>query len=100
MDSTLPHDGNSGEGGTPHGSHSPEVRFVWRNTLTMVGAIGTALMLLFMVGFLIVDLVASHRNPYVGVFTFLVIPVLMSVFAILAIVGLLRSRRRLKRLFG
>jgi len=66
----------------------------------MIGGTGTILMLLFMVGFLIVDLVAAQPNPYIGVFTFLVFPVLTFLFAAMAVIGLMRSRLRLKREFG
>jgi len=93
-----PSDGGKSE--APGSPTAPSVRVLWRNTLTVGGGIATILIALFIVGFLVVDLVSTQRSPYVGLFTFLVFPVLAVFSMLLTLIGLVHARRRLKRRFG
>ena len=67
---------------------------VWRNTLTVAGGLLAVLSLLFMIGLLIVELISEHRSPYIGLFAFLVLPGFLVLGLMVALIGVLRARRR------
>lgn len=73
---------------------------VWRNTLSVAGGVLAVLSLLFMIGLLIVELISEHRSPYIGLFAFLVLPGFLVLGLIVAMIGVLRARRRFKRISG
>lgn len=75
-------------------------RAVWRNTMTVAGGLTAVIALLFMVGLLVVDLISAHRSPYIGLFTFLVLPGVLAAGLMIAFIGLWRARRHFKRLNG
>ena len=72
-------------------------RAVWRNTMTITGGLIALFALLFMVGLFIVDLVSAHRSPYIGLFTFLVLPGVLAIGLAITVVGLWRARRWFRR---
>jgi|CXWL01.1.fsa_nt_gi nitrate/TMAO reductase-like tetraheme cytochrome c subunit len=89
------------QGSQTTGRTSPEILGqVWRNTLTIGGGILAALALLFIVAFFAIEFASPQRSPYLGLFTFLVLPGFFVLGMIVAIVGLLRARRRFKRMAG
>lgn len=74
-----------------------QIRPVWRNWLTL-GGFGVALLaLLFTLSFLFFDLITPAPSPYIGVWTYLVLPGFMVLGALAAMVGLwVTGRRRLR----
>lgn len=82
-------------GATPVGAD--EIRALWRNTFTVVGGSIAGLSALATLSLLFVELISGGRNPYLGVFTFLVFPTLLMIGVALVIVGLFFARRRMLR---
>ena len=77
-----------------------EARAAWRNKLTYVGSSLAIIALIFILSFLFFQLIAAHPSPYIGLFTFLVLPGLLVIGLILMSVGLVVTRRRLKQQLG
>lgn len=75
-------------------------QFVWRNTLTIVGAWLAGVSLLFILSLVFFDLVSANPSPYVGVLSFLVFPIIMSIGIAMVVGGLLLKRARLIRRHG
>jgi hypothetical protein len=73
---------------------------LWRNGLTLVGGTLTILSLLFILSFLAIDLTSAQPSPYVGLFTYLVLPGVVFVAVGLVLLGLLLARRRYRRSHG
>ncbi|RMF21590.1 MAG: cytochrome C, partial [Deltaproteobacteria bacterium] len=70
-------------------------RRAWRNVLTYTGGILVALSLLFIVNLLFLDLVTPEPSAYLGMFTFLILPVVLILGVLLIVVGLLFARFRM-----
>lgn len=70
---------------------------LWRNTISLIGMALVALSALFMVSFLLLDLVGGQRNPYIGLFTYLVFPGVLAVGVALVVLGIALTRRRHRR---
>lgn len=75
-------------------------RAMWRNGLTVVGGILAITAALFIVSLLVIDLTAAHPSPYIGLFTYLVLPVILVVALSMIFAGLWVARRRSRRLNG
>ena len=60
---------------------------LWQNRLSYVGAAIAALALLFISSLLFFDLLATHPSPYLGLFTFLVLPAILVLGILLAVFG-------------
>jgi hypothetical protein len=75
-------------------------RYVWRNTLTIVGAWIAGVSLVFILSLVFFDFVVATPSPYVGVLSFLVFPILMSLGLAMMVVGFLRKRAQLIRRHG
>ena len=74
--------------------------YVWRNTLTIVGAWITGVAFVFILSLVFFDFVAANPSPYVGVLSFLVFPIIMTVGMAMVVLGLLRKRAQLVRRHG
>ena len=66
----------------------------------MVGGLLAALITLFIISFLTIDLTSEHPSPYIGLFTYLVFPGVLVLAIWMILVGLFLARRRLRRLRG
>jgi hypothetical protein len=62
--------------------------------VTSLGAVLTTVSAVLFLGFLFLDLFGFHTNPYLGIVTFVLLPVLFLVGLLLIPAGLWRSRRR------
>ncbi len=70
---------------------------LWRNGITLMGwFLGWALGLLGVV-LLGLDLAHGHTSSYVGLFIYLVMPMLLAGCCVLVVIGLLWARRRARR---
>ena len=68
----------------------------FHNAVTLVG-LSIAVVALGLIAFLFVlELFARHSNPYLGLITFLVLPVFVLIGGILAVVGVVREHRSLR----
>ena len=76
-----------------------QAKSIWQNRVTIIGAVVAAIAVLFFVAFQIIGLLQPMANPYVGIWTFLVLPVILVVGLILIPVGYLRERRTRRRLY-
>jgi nitrate/TMAO reductase-like tetraheme cytochrome c subunit len=79
---------------------SDRSRRVWRNALTLSGAWLAAVALVFTLSLFFFDLLTPTPSPYIGVFTFLVLPILITVGVAMMVAGFLLKRRQLHRLYG
>lgn len=70
---------------------------LWRNPVTLIGAALGLFAALFIVSFLLLDVVLGQKNPYLGLFTYLVFPGVMVVGVLLSALGLWIARRRHRR---
>ena len=72
----------------------------YRTTVTVVGTAVSAIALLFILSFLFFELVSGKEQPYLGLFTFLILPGFLLLGLITTLVGFLQTRRQLKKLGG
>ena len=72
-------------------------RLLWKNTLTLVGGAMSIVALLFILGFLFFDLALGGRNPYLGLFTYLIFPGFLVLGAALIVAGLFVARSRARQ---
>ncbi|RMD82673.1 MAG: hypothetical protein D6815_08650 [Candidatus Dadabacteria bacterium] len=70
-------------------------RRAWRNLLTYTGGLLSALSLLFILNLLLLDLATPEPNPYLGLFTFLILPVTLLFGLFLIAAGLITARLRM-----
>ena len=75
-------------------------RWVWRNALTLAGAWLAGVALVFTLSLFFFDLLTPTPSPYIGVFTFLVFPLLIVLGVAMMAVGFFYKRRQLHRLYG
>ena len=75
-------------------------RWVWRNALTLAGAWLAGVALVFTLSLFFFDLLTPRPSPYIGVFTFLVFPLLIILGVAMIAVGVFYKRRQLHRLYG
>ncbi|NOS99705.1 MAG: cytochrome C [Phycisphaerales bacterium] len=73
---------------------------LWRNTTTLVGAVILAGAVLFIVSFLFFDILSPTPSPYLGLFTYLILPGGAVIGGMMIVIGLLAARRRLRRDHG
>jgi len=73
---------------------------LWRNTLTVAGAVLAVVTMLFILSFLWLDLAMAQPSPYIGLFTYLIFPGLLVVATAMISVGLLAARFRFRRQYG
>ncbi len=79
--------------------NSPVLKSIWQNALSIVGAVLAVLAILFFISFQIIELIEPMANPYTGLWTFLVLPIVMVVGLILIPVGYFRERSRRRKYF-
>jgi hypothetical protein len=72
---------------------------IWQNQLSIAGAVLAVLSALFFVSFQIIGLFQPMANPYVGIWTFLVLPIVLMLGLVLIPAGYLRERQRRRRLY-
>lgn len=73
---------------------------LWRNALTLTGAALSLVSVLFILSFLLVELASNGPSPYLGLFTFLILPCGLLVGILLTGAGVLMSRWRHRRQHG
>lgn len=76
-----------------------QLKSIWQNRLTEIGALIAAVAILFFITFQVIELMSATSNPYTGLWTFLVFPVIMIIGLILIPLGYFRERRRRRKLF-
>jgi NapC/NirT cytochrome c family, N-terminal region/Cytochrome c3 len=76
-----------------------KLRSVWQNPWTTAGLILSVLAILFFVSFQLIELGSPTNNPYVGLWTFMVLPAILILGLILMPLGWLLERRRRRKLF-
>ncbi len=72
-------------------------RRLWHNKTTYAGAAFSTMVLLFILSLLFFDIIAPHGNPYIGLFTFLVLPGFLVIGLIVTILGVVLALRRVRR---
>jgi nitrate/TMAO reductase-like tetraheme cytochrome c subunit len=75
-------------------------QYVWRNTLTIVGAWIAGVALIFILSLVFFDFVVATPSPYVGVLSFLVFPIIMTIGLAMMVLGFLRKHAQLARRHG
>ena len=73
---------------------------LWRNTLTVAGAVLAVVAMVFILSFLWLDLAMAQPSPYIGLFTYLILPGLLVIAMAMITVGLLAARFRFRRRYG
>ncbi len=73
---------------------------LWRNPVTMAGAVVAVMAALFILSFVLLDLVSGQQNPYMGLFTYLVLPGVLVVGVVMALCGVAVTRMRYRRQYG
>jgi hypothetical protein len=79
---------------------SSRPRRAWRNAPTYAGGALSLFSLLVIVSLLFFDLLLPEPSPYIGLFTYLIFPALLTVGLLLTVAGLLHGRRMIRRLRG
>jgi nitrate/TMAO reductase-like tetraheme cytochrome c subunit len=69
----------------------------YRNWTSLFGAVLAAVSAVLFLAFFLLDLLGFHTNPYLGIVTFLLLPVLFVLGLLLMPFGLWRARRRVAR---
>ncbi len=77
----------------------PQLKSIWQNRLTETGAVLAALAILFFISFQVIEALTPVSNPYTGLWTFLILPVVMIAGLTLIPVGYFRERARRRRLY-
>lgn len=67
--------------------------------MTIIGAAIAVIAVLFFIAFQIIGLFQPMANPYVGIWTYLVLPVILLIGLILIPIGYLRERRSRRKLY-
>lgn len=70
---------------------------LFNNGTSLLGLIVAAVSAIGILFLFIVDLLLTHQRPYVGIFTYMVLPAVLVLGIAIAAVGALRERRRLVR---
>jgi NapC/NirT cytochrome c family, N-terminal region/Cytochrome c3 len=74
------------------------LKSTWQNPLTETGAVLAILAVFFFISFQLIEAIAASRNPYTGLWSFLVIPAVLVLGLLLIPLGwLLERRKRRKR---
>jgi hypothetical protein len=89
-----------GEAGEEEEVSEDRSQFVWRNTLTIIGAWLTATSFFFIISLVFFDFVVPNPSPYVGVLSYLIFPVIMTAGMAMMVAGLVLKRNRLIRRHG
>lgn len=71
---------------------------LYRNTISYLGGLTVAVSVLLMVVLLAFDFSVKRPSPYIGIFTYMVVPGFMTFGGLVFLYGLLRERRRRYRL--
>ncbi len=79
---------------TPLQSVGENIRHLWRNSLTVAGGLISGVTTLFLLSFLFFDLLAPNPNPYLGVFTYLIFPIILVIGLLMITIGLWVARRK------
>jgi hypothetical protein len=75
------------------------MKSIWQNFWSITGAVLSIFAAMFFIGFLLVELAAPIGNPYVGIWTLLILPALLVLGLILIPLGYLVERSRRRRLY-
>jgi hypothetical protein len=77
----------------------PALKSIWQNAVSETGAVLAVLAVLFFISFQLLELMEPTNNPYTGLWTFLLLPLVMIVGLILIPLGYFRERIRRRKLF-
>ena len=83
----------------PRQATPPHLRPPWQNATTLIGAFLASLAALFLVSFLVIGRLRPAPSPYIGLWTYLVIPVILAGGLGLMPIGLLLRRRKYRKLY-
>jgi len=72
---------------------------IWQNRLSTAGAVLAIVAVLFFISFQIIGLFQPMANPYVGIWTYMVIPSVLIIGLILIPLGYMRERHRRRTLY-
>jgi NapC/NirT cytochrome c family, N-terminal region/Cytochrome c3 len=86
--------------GMSSGEATRRPRRLWRNRVTLAGGSLMLLALLFILSLLFFDAITPKPSPYLGLFTFLILPGFMMLGFALVVLGFLLARRRVRRRYG
>jgi hypothetical protein len=78
---------------------TPALKSIWQNAISETGAVLAVLAILFFISFQLLEVIEPTNNPYTGLWTFLVLPLVMIVGLILIPLGYFKERSRRRRLF-
>jgi len=76
---------------------APRMRGLFRNTLSLVGAVIIIISLANILFLLLVEAISTRPNPYLGIFAYMVFPGFLMFGILLVPVGIFRERRRRRR---
>ena len=77
------------------------LRSIWQNPWTGVGVILSVLAILFFISFQLIEIIQPTKNPYAGLWSFLILPAILAIGLILIPVGwFLEGKRRRKSFPG
>ena len=72
---------------------------LWQNKWTISGAVLAVLATLFFISFQLIEVLEPVANPYMGIWTFLILPALLIIGLLLIPLGYLLERRKRRRLY-
>jgi len=84
----------------PLRDHPPVSRNLIRNPISLIGLALAAVALVNIILLLLIDLLASHSSPYIGILAYMVAPGFLFVGLILVPIGMIVERRRRLRAVG
>lgn len=76
-----------------------QAKSIWQNRMTIIGSVLAVIAILFFIAFQIIGFFQPVANPYVGIWTYLVVPAILTVGLILIPIGYMRERHARRRLF-
>src|SRR5271165_5638490 len=84
----------------PLRDHPPVSKNLIRNPISLIGLALAAVALVNIILLLLIDLLASHSSPYIGILAYMVAPGFLFVGLILVPIGMIVERRRRLRAVG
>ncbi|MGO9518407.1 MAG: NapC/NirT family cytochrome c [Candidatus Korobacteraceae bacterium] len=88
------------QGPDPLRDHPPVSKNLIRNPISLIGVALAAVALVNIILLILIDLLASHSSPYIGILAYMVAPAILVFGLILIPIGMLIERRRRLRHVG
>src|SRR5271167_3388434 len=88
------------QGADPLRDHPPVSKNLIRNPISLIGLALAAVAFINIVLLILIDLLASHSSPYIGILAYMVAPAIMVFGLILVPIGMVVERRRRLRHVG